>query len=55
MLGGKYSGPMYVWTSDLDANLSLLIASGPNHDFTIFHAAVADTNVLLLRRQNRKN
>lgn len=39
MCGGKYSGPMNVWTSDLEANLSLLIASGPNHDFTIFHAA----------------
>lgn len=37
--GGKYSGSMNVWTSDFGANFSLLIASGPNQDFTIFHAA----------------
>lgn len=39
--GGRYSGLMKFCTSDLEANLSLLMASGPSHDFTIFHAAVA--------------
>lgn len=39
MCAGRYSGPMNVWTSDLEANLSLLMASGPSHVFTIFHAA----------------
>lgn len=39
--GGRYSGLTKFCTSDLEANLSLLMASGPSHDFTIFHAAVA--------------